>query len=281
MFGIESSSYRKWNPICVYSAKEKKAEVCSLPTKSRSTFWLGTKPAEAIPSIADTTGEEGRSNRVLQQTPSSVMQPCRSLPSLWSSSLAQLGIAVAQLIHGTFTSSSFPLFQGEAHRKLWLLSPLSATGQRARAEEQHVPLPCTSSLPSSARTSPHIHISPHTGLLPQLTVNSSKVLPLTPSDVRSSFWGRDMFVAAGRGNEALPGCVPQWDIVTTSFHWHFSRHYIKLFSHFWTILLQSKREGTWLLGAGPTWLSPSGDLNPSLFWPECPGKRNKCKRAVW
>lgn len=209
------------------------------------------------------------------------MQTCRSLPSLWPSSLAQLGTAMAQLIHGTFTFRDFPLFEGEACRKLRLLSPLNAPWQRPCAEEQRVVLPSASSLLSSARISLHTQPSPQIGILSQLTVNASKVLPLTPSDVRSSFWGRTTFVTAGRGNEALPGRVPQWDTKTTSFHWHFSRHYIKLFSHFWTILLQSKHEGTWLLGAGPTWSSPPGDLNPSLFWPECPGKRNKCKREVW
>lgn len=138
-------------------------------------------------------------------------------------SLAHLGTTLAQLIHGTFTFSSFPLFQGEAHRRLWLLSPLSATGQRPRAKEQRVLLSYASSLPSSARTPSHTCLSPHTGLLSQLTISASKVLPRIPSDVRSSFWGKDTFVTAGRGNEALPGCVPQWDTATTSFCSCFSR----------------------------------------------------------
>lgn len=85
---------------------------------------------------------------------------------------------------------------------------------------------------------------------PSITVNAAEVLPLAPSDARSTFWGRDTFVTAGRGNEALPGCVPQWDTITTSFCWCFSRPHIKMFSHFWTILLQSKCAGMRLLGAG-------------------------------
>lgn len=47
--------------ICsyVYTAKEKQAKVRSLATRPRATFWLASKLAGAIPSIADLTGEEG------------------------------------------------------------------------------------------------------------------------------------------------------------------------------------------------------------------------------
>lgn len=98
---------------------------------------------------------------------------------------------------------------------------LTGTSQFCREETTCKRAVCllsyTSFLPFSARTSLHTHLSPHTGHPSQLTVNASKVLPLTPSDLSSFFSARVTFVSSRRRNEALPGCVPQWDTMKTSF----------------------------------------------------------------
>lgn len=185
-------------------------------------------------------------------------------------------------IQGTFTLKWLHIveFQGEANRKLWLLSPLSA-GQRPWTIQKSGVLSSLTPhhfLVLSAHPHLLIFLSTYAFLL-LLSAGASKVLALTSSALRSSFWRRDMFVTAGRGKEPLPGCVPKeipWQLLSLDS----SEEHSKLFSHFGAILPRSKVKGKWLLTAGLSEPSPPRDLNPSLFWPVSPGKKNKCKREV-
>ena len=216
-----------------------------------------------------------RSNRALKQTTSYAAQTRRGLPVLWPPSRPQLYFTSPWHLHLWWLHTVE--FQGEANRKPWPLPPLSA-GQRPCAEEQSIVLSYPTSLLCSACTSLRTRLSLHTGL----PITSHGRCFQSPCPSFSCF--KELLPREGPVCHSQKRKLASPRLCATARYLH----------NFFLLTLQkttascllafgqyyTKGEGKWLLTAGLTQPSPPGDLNPSLFWPVCPGKKSTCKRDV-